>query len=727
MRRYFDTGLMAMLGLLVALIVGNGVMTHHHIGALYDARAKVDDSRVVLAALDDLLGAMQEAQGGVRAYLVTGERPYLEQYAAALPRVEPRLVDLRRLVDETSEQRELIAPLRASITSAVARLDELVALRQEGGLELARATMAEGGERSAMDDVRRLVNRMRLQETLQLNRRALAAEQSRDLALASVAFATMLAVMLVAVVLYQMLRGLQGRDAAARQLEGQKELFRTTLASLGEAVVTCDMAGHVTYLNHAAEALTGWTAGRAMGQPIADIVRVVDAAGHQPLENAADAALRDGVELPSRHRGLIVPRGGGLERPIEESAAPILDAQGRPTGAVLVLRDITERLRTETAMREADRRKDEFLAVLAHELRNPLAPLRNALHILRLASHGPQAVQQVCGVMERQVLQMVRLIDDLLDVSRITRNKLELRREPIELREVIDAAVEMSAPTVARFHHRMVLEIDEDLPPIDGDRARLVQVLDNLVTNAAKYSEMGGTITVRARAEGEEVQLLVRDTGLGIPPDMLERIFEMFTQVDRTLERSRGGLGIGLTLVRRIVELHGGRIVARSQGLGHGSEFEIALPALREALPPPVVASGIEPGSTQMRRLVVCDDNEDAAESLARMLRMMGHEVALAFDGEQCLQVCERVRPQVVLLDIGMPRMNGYDAARALRLRPGGEAMVLIALTGWGQEEDRRRAFEAGFDHHLTKPADFTVLARLLDDARRAPKETVHA
>ncbi len=727
MPRHFDLAVTAMLGLLMALLVGNGVVTYHHIRDLYESRMRVEESRAVLEAIDDILSAAQDAETGVRGYLIAGDKTYLEPYQLALPQLEVRLKDLRRLVGDSGEQLDRIPLLRTQVHRLEAKLEELLAADREGGAAAARALFLEGGAKQAMDDLRRTTDHLRLYEAQVRDRRAEASQQSRNLALASVGSAAILGFILLAALVLQMRRNSRARDVAADLLEGQKELFRTTLGSLGEAVVTCDPSGRVTYVNPTAEALTGWKSRRAIGQPIADIVRVIDDGRHVALENVAEVTLRDGVEVAAVHRGYLVPRGSDERRPIEESAAPIRDADGEIAGAVLVFRDITERKRTENALIEADRRKDEFLAVLAHELRNPLAPLRTALHIVRIAGHDKAAVEQVWGMMERQVRQMVRLIDDLLDVSRITRNKLELRREPVRLEEVIEAALEMSAPTVARFNHRVVLQVGPDLPMVDGDRARLVQVLDNLVTNAAKYSEPGGTITVIAgRGPDDTASILVKDTGLGIPADMLERIFEMFTQVDRTLERSRGGPGIGLTLVPRIVQLHGGQIVARSEGPGKGSEFEITLPAIAVAGDSPAAEPGNAPTAAGGRRIVVCDDNEDAAESLARMLRMLGHEVRLAFDGMECLAACEEFQPGIVLLDIGMPRMNGYDAARAIRARSWGQRMVLVAVTGWGQAEDRRRAFEAGFDHHVTKPADFDTLARLLHDAG-LPAESLHA
>jgi CheY-like chemotaxis protein len=323
----------------------------------------------------------------------------------------------------------------------------------------------------------------------------------------------------------------------------------------------------------------------------------------------------------------------------------------------------------------------------------------------------------VSGMMDRQLRQMVRLIDDLLDVSRISSNKLELRREVLRPFEAIEAAIEMSAPAVQRSGQRVEVLLSPSCPMVEGDRARLVQVIDNLLVNAAKYGRRGGLITVHAEPRGTDLCIRVKDNGIGIPREMLERVFEMFTQVDRSLERSRGGLGIGLTLVRRIVELHGGSVVAKSAGNDKGTEIVVLIPALPERielaqLPPRTAAAGPK------LRVVVTDDNEDSATTMAAALRSLGHEVRTAFDGTQCIDACRSFEPEVLLLDIGMPRLNGYDTARIVRMEPWGEDMLIIAMTGWGQVEDRRRAVEAGFDHHLVKPVDFDELLAILPTVR---------
>ncbi|HVK19446.1 MAG TPA: PAS domain S-box protein [Fimbriiglobus sp.] len=375
-----------------------------------------------------------------------------------------------------------------------------------------------------------------------------------------------------------------------------------------------------------------------------------------------------------------------------------------------------ERLRLVNELKEADRRKDEFLATLAHELRNPLAPVRNAVQVLRHKGPDDPELRWGRDVIDRQVEHLTRLIDDLMDISRITRNKLELRKQRVELAEVITGAVESSRPAVEQCGHELTVTLPPQPIYLNGDLVRLAQVFQNLLTNAVKYTERGGQIWLTAERQGGDAVVRVKDTGVGIPGEKLPRLFEMFFQVDRTLERSQGGLGIGLSLVRRLVELHGGRVDARSEGVGKGSEFIVRLPVLVEKSIPP---QSQEPGGngrtkTTARRILVVDDNRDSADSLAMLLRLTGHEVHAAYDGVEGVEAAERVRPEVVLLDIGMPGLNGYDACRRIRGQEWGKDVMLIATTGWGQDEDRRRTGEAGFDAHLVKPVDPQALMRLL-------------
>ena len=378
---------------------------------------------------------------------------------------------------------------------------------------------------------------------------------------------------------------------------------------------------------------------------------------------------------------------------------------------------VLQNKRTEAAFQELDRRKDEFLAILAHELRNPLAPLSNSLEVLRLAENSSELREQTRGVMERQVRQMVRLVDDLMDVSRMTRGKVELRRERTELAAVLESAVETARPVIEASGHELTVTLPPEPVLLDADPSRLAQVFSNLLNNAAKYTEQAGQIRLIASRQEGEVVVKVRDTGIGIPGDVLPRIFDIFTQGDRSLERAQGGLGIGLSIVRGMVELHGGSVMARSAGPGQGSEFAVRLPVLAAPTPEIQAAEGDgEPAALPAhRRILVADDNQDSAESLALLLTLRGSEVRIAHDGWEAVEAAAAFAPDIVLLDIGMPRLNGYEAARKIREQDRrGERMVLIALTGWGQDEDRQRSTEAGFDFHLVKPVDFAALEQLL-------------
>ena len=387
-------------------------------------------------------------------------------------------------------------------------------------------------------------------------------------------------------------------------------------------------------------------------------------------------------------------------------------------------RRVTERTNElqmrEEQLREANRRKDEFLATLAHELRNPLAPVRNAVHLLKVKAQGTPEVAWASDLIERQVQAMSRLIDDLMDVSRINQGKIDLRRERLELSSVLADAVETTRPLIDKAGHTLELSGPDSDLEVHGDRARLAQAFTNLLNNATKYMDPGGRIDVALRQDGDAVEVVVRDSGIGIAGDRLEGVFEMFSQVETALSRSRGGLGVGLSLTRKLIEMHGGAVTARSKGLGQGSEFAVRLPlasAPRSGPPAePSVAGAANPadGGANPLRILVADDNKDAADTLSALLEVFGHTVRQVHDGEAAVACVTEFDPHLVLLDIGMPRLNGYECCRQIRALPGGQARTLVAITGWGQPDDRRKSAEAGFDQHLVKPVDPEALAHLV-------------
>ncbi|MGV3486917.1 MAG: ATP-binding protein, partial [Planctomycetaceae bacterium] len=376
-----------------------------------------------------------------------------------------------------------------------------------------------------------------------------------------------------------------------------------------------------------------------------------------------------------------------------------------------------ENARLYEQVREQDRRKDEFLATLAHELRNPLAPIRTGLSVLRLAPPEERLAPEILEVMERQVEHMVRLIDDLLDVSRITRGMVELKRGHVEIRKIFDAAIEVSRSIIEAAEHQLIVSIPDEPLVIDADATRMAQVISNLLNNAAKYTPHGGRIELSAQPEGHELTILVRDNGTGIAPEMLSKVFEMFTQVGHTLELAQGGLGIGLGLVSKLVAMHGGTVTAQSDGLDQGSLFTVRLPlAVGESTGTDVTRSGstTTPSQVISRRILVVDDNTDGAQVLSLLLERAGHTTSMAHNGRTALEVARQFRPEVVFLDIGLPEMNGYEVAQRLRAEYGSEDLTLVALTGWGTEADRRRSRDAGFDHHFTKPVDAAHVQAML-------------
>ncbi len=374
---------------------------------------------------------------------------------------------------------------------------------------------------------------------------------------------------------------------------------------------------------------------------------------------------------------------------------------------------LAETGRRAEALREADRRKDEFLATLAHELRNPLAPLRNALEILRMAEPDPVMTKKAQDMMQRQLNQMVRLVDDLLDVSRITTGKLAIRKGAIDLQAVVHDAVETVRPFIESRGHKFEVNVPSDPVVVEGDRTRLAQVIGNLLNNAAKYTDHGGHISLTLEREAEAAVIRVRDSGIGLEPKSLSSIFDMFVQVDRSLERTQAGLGVGLTLAKRLVFLHGGTLTAHSEGKGSGSEFVVRLP-VAGALLPEDPARATSSSETPSRRILLADDNVDFASSLAALLTARGHEVRIAHDGAEALATAQHFNPDFAFLDLGMPKVHGYEVARRLRESPDTSDCVLVAVTGWGQEDDRQRAREAGFDRHLVKPIDASDIETIL-------------
>jgi PAS domain S-box-containing protein len=510
------------------------------------------------------------------------------------------------------------------------------------------------------------------------------------------------------------------RRQALEALRESEQRFARFMQHLPGLAWIKDLAGRYVYANDAAVKAFGTSRERLYGKTDEEVF-AADVAAQFRENDARALASATGVQVVET-----LTHDDGVLHSSIVSKFPIPGPDGEPALVGGVAIDITDRLRAEHELREQDRRKDEFLAMLAHELRNPLAPIRNALQILMMPGLPEPERQQTRALIARQVGQLTRLVDDLLDVSRITRGKIALRKVPVALAGVLRRAAETSQPLIEANRHTLTLDIPPEPLWVEADSTRLEQVFTNLLNNAAKYTERGGSIrlSVELASRGQqppEVLVRVRDTGFGIPAQVLPYIFELFAQADRTLDRAQGGLGIGLTLVKTLVELHGGTVTAHSEGAGQGSEFVVRLPLLKEAGGRMKEEAGQGPASVPpssflappSNKVLVVDDNRDSADSLALLLRLWGHEARTAHDGLSGLKAARSYRPQVVFLDIGLPGLDGYELARRLR-EEFGQEMRLIAVTGYGQEEDRRRALEAGCDAHLIKPADPADVQRLL-------------
>jgi PAS domain S-box-containing protein len=526
-------------------------------------------------------------------------------------------------------------------------------------------------------------------------------------------------------------------DATRRERflrDRQNARYYALIESAPDVILNVDSEGIIRLANPAAALQFGYSAEELIGQQTLLLFENKSAWLNIWQSVSAGTASARATEVRVRLKN-------GALRYFEVSAARWQD--GTRTFVTAILRDVNDRRDAEIALRESesqsranakalaelnealeansktlsemDRRKDEFLATLAHELRNPLAPLRNGLQLLKIAKDDPGLVERTRHMMDLQLSQMVRLIDDLLDIGRINNDRIVLSREETTLDKIIRQAIETSSPLIHAQQHTLTIEIPPHEIGLKADVVRLTQVFANLLNNAAKYTPRNGSISVTAEERGDTVTVRVADNGIGIQRELLPQVFEMFMQVDKSLERAQGGLGIGLSLVKRLVEMHGGTVEAGSEGTGRGCVFTVHLPMVRASAPRALPAAAeVKTAPSTGHRILVVDDNEDAAATLALLLQMMGHETRTANDGFEAIEVAGDFRPDITLLDIGMPNLNGYETARCMRQKTWGREMLLVALTGWGQEADRRRSNDAGFNLHLVKPVDVAEIERLL-------------
>jgi PAS domain S-box-containing protein len=692
----------------IVVLVLSGFVGYGAAQAAVATSAAMARNKDTLLSLERVLSGVRDAETGQRGYLLTGIENYLEPYDRALLELPPRLSQLRESVSADALTRQQLADLQRLIASKLDELARTVALNRSGNHAQAIALVMSDEGRRLMIDIAADV------AALETNQTRIFQAQMNDLSSARVrAAASLIAVRVLTITLVITLVLVVRRDT--RRLRLSEQRLSITLRSIGDGVIATDPDGRIVMLNTVAEQLTGWSSAGAIGTPFDQVFRIVNEQTHATVENPIARVLREGRIVGLANHTLLIRRDGS-ETPIEDSAAPIRDHAGAVVGVVLVFRDGSSEREIARALREADRKKDEFIAVLAHELRNPLAPILQAVQIARAAASSPQQLRWSLDVVERQGRTMGRLLDDLLDVSRITRGTVQVMKSNVTLAEVIERAVETARPSMQARQHTLLLDTPAERVMIDVDPVRIAQVIANLLTNAAKYTSIGGVIRLTASCDAAQLTLSVSDNGIGIDREALPRVFDMFVQVKEALDREEGGLGIGLAVSKRLVELHQGSLEARSEGTGRGSEFIVRIPCVLPEQCEPIDSSAASmptPASPGLR-IVIADDNRDAADSLAMLLQMDGHEVQVAHDGSEALDLIRRTRPSAALLDIGMPGMNGYQVAEGVRADAATARIMLVAVTGWGQAQDLERARVAGFDHHLIKPAEPQAVRSLL-------------
>jgi len=499
------------------------------------------------------------------------------------------------------------------------------------------------------------------------------------------------------------------RKRSDEALRASETRFRAIFENAATGIAITDWEGRFFRCNPAYCKLVGYTE-EELGQiKILDLIHPDDRADNLAIIRS----LRD-KELPSFEIENRYVRNDGEAVWVRKFVSLLHDQEGQPPHILALVTDVTDRRRMEAALLEADRRKDEFLATLAHELRNPLAPIRNALLVFKRSGADTPNAENLLSIMERQLDHLVRLVDDLLEVSRISRGKIELKKERCDLAGILHHAVETAQPHIQAAAQRLTVELPSSPVTLDADPVRLAQVFANVLNNASKYTENGGRIWLKAERSGDEVIVSVRDNGMGISAEMLTSVFELFFQTSRTLGRAQGGLGIGLALARSLVHLHGGQIEARSEGPGRGSEFSVRLPLFEAPSGHAESERNTAVAPELPRRILVVDDDRDVADSFVMLLRCLGMDVRVAYGGAAALAAVAEFKPRLAFVDIGMPGMDGYETARQIRRVPAGQDLILVALSGWDRDDDRRRSAEAGFDHHFVKPIEVDGLEKLL-------------
>ncbi|HEU0179863.1 MAG TPA: CHASE3 domain-containing protein [Blastocatellia bacterium] len=731
MRWSIEKKIMAGAGLVLAILLINALISYRATRRLIDNERLVAHAYEVLDELEDVLATMDDAETGERGYLLTGEKSYLEPYQSAVSAIHTRVEKLAQMTADDSYQQSHIPALQRDIADRLDNLKNQIDWRKSGHAEGAREVALAGAGKRQMDDLRQDIAGMEGEENDLLKRRSDESKASGRNAFLTDFVANLIACALLSSVSYVVVSDVNARKRAEEALRQQREWLQVTLSSIGDAVIASDTNGAVTFLNPVAESLTRWKQEEAQGRQLREVFNIVNEQTRQTVDNPALRAMREGSIVGLANHTTLIAQDG-TETPIDDSGAPIKGAEGKIIGAVLIFRDITERklveeersklLASERAAREkaeaANRSKDEFVAMISHEIRSPLNSILGWAQMLRKGKFDQAETERAVEIIERSAKSQSQLIEDLLDISRVITGKLTLNVRSVELAQIIEAAMDSIRPAADAKAIQLQARIESRSSLVSGDPNRLQQVVWNLLSNAVKFTPKHGRVEVSLERVDSQLQLKVRDSGVGINPEFLPFVFDRFSQANTTSERKFGGLGLGLAIVRHLVELHGGTAQADSPGEGQGATFTVTLPVkavrdetseIERAAPAARHAGSLADAITlDGLRVMIVDDEAETRDLLTAMLTRRGAEVKACASAAEALEEIEQWRPLVLVSDIGMPDEDGYaliGKLRALGAKRGGDVPA-VALTAYARSEDRMRALASGFQMHVPKPIE---------------------
>ena len=708
-------------GISAAVVAGSALLTYSAGERVIRLRQEQEKRRQALSVLDEIFSTVQDAETGQRGFIITGDENYLEPFTAAQARL-PQVMQRLRQLGDTGVPPSDAAELDRTISDKFDELGRTLELRRQAGFESALATIQAGSGKAAMDKIRAVVARIREQQEGQLQKEGHDSEiatRERTIVFLGSAAVTLL---VLAWGSLRIRRAIEDRNSAIIERQQERDLLSTTLASIGDCVIVTDPAGRITFMNAVASAVTGWTFEEAKGRPLKEIFRIINEESRQAVDDPVEKVIRTGAIVGLANHTVLI-RKDGSEVPIDDSGAPIRAPEGELEGVVLVFRDFSETKETQRQLLEAketaeaaNRAKDNFIAMVSHELRTPLTPVLATLNLWEMNENLGTDLRNDVQMLRRNIELEARMIDDLLDLTRMSRGILSIRPEVVDVHTALHQLVSLHDSEIQGKRLNLSMQTGAKRHFVQADATRLHQVIWNILRNAINFTDYKGSLGIETVDEGEQIAITIHDSGVGMSPETLSRVFMPFEQADRARSEQYGGLGLGLSISYALAKQMGGTLTAESEGLGKGSQFMLRLPSLKEGAVAPKPAKPA-PETTSKRKILIVEDHLDTALALTRLLKSKGHEVRTASTIQAARSAFESGGIDLVICDIGLPDGTGYDFLKSIRANSDVQA---IALTGFGMSSDIDRALEAGFDSHLTKPVDMSRLEAAIAQPRRS-------